>query len=548
MGEAEESPETRSGTVKPTFTPGSRFSRYEIVKYIGSGAMSEVYEAIHLDLEKAVALKLLRTERVGNQTARARFLREGRAAARLRHPGVVEIFDVGEENGRPFLVMELLHGRSLEEHLAEYGRLGVEQAVQLILPVAAAVQTAHDVGVLHRDLKPENVFLTLDGPRRIRPKIVDFGVSSFLDVSDNSRLTMETDILGTPQYMAPEQARGESLDARADQYSVAVMLFEALSGRLPHERSSLVDLLHAVAYEPGQKLGTVAPDLQEELVEVVDKALSHKPEDRFGSVKTFALAVAEFASPAAKEFWIDELTNQDSMVSPSRVQKSPFVITLTSTPPPTGFASVARGRRRGTLYIAGALLIALLIGVGSWWFTRGGAESPQVVAASPQSADVDNTVRVNLRTVPETARILLDETPVGVGRYEQTLPLRDTPYEIVVQAHGFQPREFRFSNEPPPRVVVLSPNTPLEPIAGPAAVEEPPARRGIKRTAIRRAIARRRAAAAERVDPPEEPAEPPTDPGPEPAQVAEPTPPPAPTASPRPPVEHRLTDNLDPWR
>ena len=553
MGEAEETSDTAPGEATPTFSPGDRFNRYEVVKYIGSGAMSEVYEAIHLDLEKSVALKLLRAERVGNQTARARFLREGRAAARLRHPGVVEIFDVGEERGRPYLVMELLQGHSLEEHLSEQGRLEVEQAVQLVLPIAAAVQTAHDVGVLHRDLKPENIFLTHDGPRRIRPKIVDFGVSSFLDVSDNSRLTMETDILGTPQYMAPEQARGESLDTRADQYSVGVMLFEALSGRLPHERSSLVDLLHAVAYEPGQKLGSVAPELPADLVAVVDKALSHRAEDRFGSVKTFALALAEFASPAAKEFWVDELTNQDSTVSPSRVQKSPFVITLTSSPPLAPLSASSRGQNRGALYIGGAVLIALLIGFGSWWFTRGGAGTPQVVGASPQTAEVESALRVNLRTVPDTARILLDDEPVGVGEYDGELPLRDLPYSLVVRAVGYQPRSFEFTTDPPPRVVVLSPEAPREGAAErqpPVTVEELPETAPtptVRRAAKRRALARRRAAA------------PTTEAEPASADVSEPppsptvTPPRAPTAPPprnpaTPSIDHRLTDNIDPWR
>ncbi len=557
VAEAEQSPE--EGHFGPTLEPGKRFSRYEIVRFVGRGAMSEVYEATHLDLEKPVALKLLRTERVDNQTARARFLREGRAAARLRHPGVVEIFDVGEQDGRPFLVMELLEGKTLEEHISEHGRFPAEQAIQLILPIASAVQIAHDAGVVHRDLKPENIFLTQDGPRRIRPKIVDFGISSFLD-RNSSKLTMDTDILGTPQYMAPEQARGESLDARADQYSLGVILFELLSARVPHERASLVDLLHAVAYEPGDSLSVVAPDLPKELTTVVDKALAHKADDRHGSVLDFALALVDHASPAARDFWLEELTNRDkpTTTTDSRLEKSPFVITLTSTRPPTGAGAVevtpANNNARGAMLIGGAIVIAILIALGGYLVSRPGEpeELPEAAATSPQTAEVASDINVQLRTVPDTARILLNGEEVAVGHFTESLPPREDGYELDVTADGFQTRRFRFHLEPPPRVVVLSRDG-EEPLAAPPpmeVVDPPPTPRTPRvRTALQQRRAFPMAAAPPPPDP--EPVEAPEpEPEPEPPPVAAMEEPPAAAPAGRMVITmgSRLTDNLDPFR
>lgn len=467
------------GSNAPTYSPGDRFSRYEIVEYIGFGAMSEVYEATHLDLQKPVALKLLRLERVGSQTARARFLREGRAAARLRHPGVVEIYDVGEEEGRPFLVMELLEGESLEGYLVNRAELTPEQAVQLVLPIAAAVQCAHDAGVLHRDLKPENVFLTKDGPRRIRPKIVDFGISSFLD-ADASKLTMDSDILGTPQYMAPEQARGEGLDGRADQYALAVMVYEMITGRLPHEKDSLVDLLHAVAYEPSTPLAQTDPSVPASLADAVDRALAYNREDRFPTVRDFAMSLLDQTAPDAREFWREELTGSETSPTPSRVARSPFVITMTSLRPPEERVSSKNSSSRSgwLVMLLGIIGLLAVLLAGAVYFgmansnARPGAGEGGEAPATAASA-VPSNVDVNLRTVPDTAEIFLDGELVGTGSFTGQVPVRDQGHEILIRADGFKERAIRFSDQAPSVVYLSSARSPVG-RAPEAAQDSPP--------------------------------------------------------------------------
>jgi serine/threonine-protein kinase len=261
--------------------------------------MSEVYEAVHDDLKKRVALKVLSPELGQSSEARARFAAEAVNAARVWHTHVVDVTDYGTAHGLPYLVMNLLVGTDLASLFARRRRLPIPELIDLMLPVACAVAAGHAQGIVHRDLKPENIYLHREGPRVI-PKLLDFGVSRLLSAR---RITVNANVFGTPHYMAPEQARGElSTDPRADQYAMGVILYEGLTGQLPRDSGDPHALLYAVAY------GSFLPPsahvaLPHGLERVILRAMAHDPNQRFASMDDLARALVPFASAATRTYW-----------------------------------------------------------------------------------------------------------------------------------------------------------------------------------------------------------------------------------------------------
>ncbi len=285
--------------------PGARFDRYEVLRLLGHGGMGNVYEARHVDLDKRVALKVLGKRVSGNKVYLERFLREGRLAAKLDHPHVVTVFDVGTFEGKPYLVMEYLSGRDLAGLLDERGRLSVEETIDVVLPILAALDVAHRAGLVHRDLKPANIFLVRAGHGGFHPKLLDFGIAK-PNQEDGAALTATSEVFGTPQYMAPEQVR-KSRDAtsRADQYSMGVVLYRCLSGEDAFEigDSSIYELLERVVSGSFPRLRDKSPELPEQLERVVARAMSHKPAERYRSVRELGAALLPFASMTTKHLW-----------------------------------------------------------------------------------------------------------------------------------------------------------------------------------------------------------------------------------------------------
>ena len=261
--------------------------------------MAEVYEAVHRGLKKTVALKVLLPDIAENEDLRARFLREGEAAARIRHPHVVDVTDVGEEDGVPYLVMELLEGEPLSQALASSPRLSVSRALDILLPIAAALTEAHRRGVVHRDLKPENVFIAKTASGKAVPKLLDFGVSKLMHTGAPNA-TATSAVLGTPHYMAPEQALGLSvIDERADQYSFALMVYECVTGRLPYESENVVALLHEAARGVSKPPSAYLTSLPSSLDEALLRALSADPKARFHSMAELTSRLLPLASARA---------------------------------------------------------------------------------------------------------------------------------------------------------------------------------------------------------------------------------------------------------
>ena len=285
---------TRSGTI---------LGRYELVRRIGTGGMAEVYEAVHRGLKKTVAVKVLLPETAENPELRARFLREGEAASRIQHPHVVDVTDVAEEDGVAFLVMEFLEGENLSQLLNQSPeqRLSLTRTLDILLPIAAALDEAHAQGVVHRDLKPENVFIARTSNGKVVPKILDFGVSKLAGNGIPSTTAVSA-VLGTPHYMSPEQARGDAdIDGRADQYSFALMIYECVTGTLPFRSDNVVALLHEVARGVGLAPSQMLPSLPPELDIILLKALGPDPSLRYPSVGALAEQLLAFASPRGRE-------------------------------------------------------------------------------------------------------------------------------------------------------------------------------------------------------------------------------------------------------
>ncbi|HET6149664.1 MAG TPA: serine/threonine-protein kinase [Polyangia bacterium] len=267
--------------------------RYQVVRYVGHGAMGEVYEARHARLVGRYALKILNVDLTHNPMARQRFRREAGIASQLRHPNIVQVIDFDEtEGGRPYLVMELLEGRDLGALIAE-GPLPLERTLRLTRQIAAGLTAMHAQGIVHRDLKPANVFVLPEGsnePERI--KLVDFGLSKRLVPS--LAVTHDRMLLGTPQYMAPEQARGngDTLGPAADQFAMAAIVYEMLAGRPAFDGELLSVVLYRIVYEPPAPLATLVPGLPPGTAAAIARALAKDPDARFASVSAFWEALA----------------------------------------------------------------------------------------------------------------------------------------------------------------------------------------------------------------------------------------------------------------
>jgi len=264
--------------------------------------MGRVYRARHTRItQKLFALKVLHPEYARDAQQLARFQREAEAAATISHPNVVGVFDVGRtEDGYSYLACELLSGSDLDHHLEKHGQLEVSAAVGITLQVCEALEAAHDLNVVHRDLKPQNVFLLAEAngavPMHPRVKVVDFGLSRFLDKSD-AQLTKTGVVMGTPAFMAPEQATGQRGDHRVDIYGIGAILYASLTGKPPFEADTVPATLLAVMIEEAERPRKLNPKVPETLELVIQRAMAKKPEERYPSVRELKSALEAFVGP-----------------------------------------------------------------------------------------------------------------------------------------------------------------------------------------------------------------------------------------------------------
>ena len=265
--------------------------RYEILAPLAEGGMGAVFRARRVLLGDEVAIKIVHADQVKDADARERFLRESRACAQLRHPNIVSILDYNvDADGRPFMVMELLNGGSLRQELMDRGPFAVGEVQTVMAPISAALQLAHDGGILHRDLKPANIVAHDFGGGTRAYKIVDFGLVRDIS-SDSTRLTAAHQFVGTFTYAAPEQVLGGEMDARSDQYSLAVVVYELLTGQPPFVESDPGQLVTALLTKKLRPPSEVRTDLPKWIDVVLGRALAKSPENRYESIRAFSAAL-----------------------------------------------------------------------------------------------------------------------------------------------------------------------------------------------------------------------------------------------------------------
>ncbi|MEM1025762.1 MAG: protein kinase [Myxococcota bacterium] len=381
-----------SDTIRTSLTAGDLLGRYRIVRQIGAGGMSSVYEAEHIDLGKRVAVKALLPHFEGSEEVRIRMLREGKAASAIRHPHVVDISDVGVYEGITFLVMELLQGEDLSGRLRRLGALEVAETADILVPVMAGLAAAHAVGVLHRDLKPGNIFITTGPYGEEVPKLVDFGIAKDLTLSEAKPLTETGRVVGTPYYMSPEQVTASAkLDGRSDVYSMGVILYHCLCGQAPFRGESLYTVMTDVVQGDFESIDTVRPDLPAKLRKLVMTAMATSPEDRWPTVSRLGLEVAAFASERVRAQWSPIFASVSQTPKKADLVAAPAEAALQTGNLTAGFdipsAELQPKRRRGTW--ASLLVLLALLGAGAWWSTSRGSvesESMPVEATAPEPA------------------------------------------------------------------------------------------------------------------------------------------------------------------
>jgi serine/threonine protein kinase len=345
--------------------------RYELVRPLGHGAMATVDLVRDLELDRPVALKRLAENLARDDDLRRRFLREARLAARLSHPNVVRVFDVGEDGGRPFIAMEYVEGETLAELLARRGPLPPGEVARLGMQACAALAAAHAAGLVHRDVKPQNLIFGSDGVLRLG----DFGIAVG---HDGTELTLAGTVLGTAGYLAPEQARGEQVSAAADIYAIGAVLYELLTGEPVRRAGSLVELGAADRSPPSdlasrlRRRGTPA-----ELVAAITACLSFRPEDRPQSAAALARLLAPLASEAETlSLPADPPRNATEILAPTSLR-------------PARRWSVRRvAGGAGLVAAAGAgLAAAIVISGGGGHSSRPVSTTPRAVAPPATGAD-----------------------------------------------------------------------------------------------------------------------------------------------------------------
>lgn len=270
---------------------GKTIAQYKITEALGKGGMGKVCKAIDTNLNRTVVLKLLARELLGNENARRRFLREARLASALDHPNICTIYEIQETEGFYYIAMQYVEGQTLKRAINNRP-LSTRALISVALQVADALATAHDSGIIHRDIKPQNIMLTPRG----QVKILDFGLAKGLEERGSAELTEHGQSLGTPAYMSPEQARGETVDKRTDIFSFGVLLHEMATGKKPFVAANNVDLLYMICNSPTPRILELNPRAMPQLQAIIDKATAKNPSERYQTMQEMLSALKALAA------------------------------------------------------------------------------------------------------------------------------------------------------------------------------------------------------------------------------------------------------------
>jgi serine/threonine-protein kinase len=462
--------------VEPSWTiprPGDTLAgKYVVEGLCGRGGLAVVLSAMHAGLAQRVAIKMLLPEWAGDGEVVQRFVREGRAATRIKSEHVVRVFDVDTlDNGAPYLVLEYLEGHNLDDVVAMWGPLPVDTAIDWILQAVEAIAEAHSYGIIHRDLKPANLFLTQRADTSACIKVIDFGLSKLTDPrmsGDSAKLTRPTDVMGSPHYMAPEQLRSAcDADARADLWALGAVLHELLTGQPPFRGATMPELCATVLTAPPPRVSAVREDVPPEIEEAVMRCLEKDPCARFSSAAEMARALAPFGTDLARRSCarIERVLEAGGRMSeltplPSRA----LDIRAEIATRPSQRPGVQREANMAGQVLVGAFLILLGLGVGGFLgmyaAVHGGERNMAMLGvAAPQGTSVATALLLSQASPPMATAVLT--------------PASTTPVQVsatVSPSKAAEPVAVPLNHGAAPGAPVVRPPSPVAPAQRPLAV------------------------------------------------------------------------------
>ena len=455
-----------------TFQPDDTIDgKYRIVGLLGEGGMGAVYEGENTRIHRRVAIKVLHSAVAAKADVVQRFEREAQAAGRIGSEHIVEVLDLGTApDGERYMVMEFLEGESLGERIRRRQRLSPQEIAPILHEILEGLDAAHGAGIVHRDLKPDNVFLLRSrAGRRDFVKILDFGVSKFAALESELSMTKSGAVMGTPFYMSPEQARGQDVDGRSDLYSVGVVAYQAVTGRVPFHAATFNELVFKIALESPEPAELHTPGLDKRFSALIARAMVRDPGGRFQSARDFQTALAAWAAQAGAP-----LSSSSAGAPPVAGVTGgiPSIAELglakTVAPgdeiEPAADSAPARRRRRLTLGVA--LLAILAGGLAAYGLVGAPAHpvttAPPVVAASPPAVETA-TPRGTVAAVPVPSVAPVEAPSAGAATTTPSVAATAEP------ASGHAPRGKASAAPKASAHAPTAPTAPLVPVAPTAA-------------------------------------------------------------------------------
>ncbi len=414
---------------------GQSISRYHITELLGEGGMAAVYKAFDTRLERYVAIKFIRPDAVNQEIFLKRFEREAKALASLSHPNIVKIHDYGNHEGMPYLVMEYISGGTLKQKLGE--PFSPQNAARLIIPIAQALDYTHRHNIIHRDVKPANFLMSESG----QPMLSDFGIARMLEQGETRALTHTGTGIGTPEYMAPEQGMGEKVDQRADIYSLGVVFYELVTGKKPFRADTPMAVLMKHISEPLPSPLRFVPNLPEDVVNTISKALAKKPDDRYQSMSQLIAALENimqtgWAAPAYQ-----------TVKAPPQEYSAPVAQPATRSQPTqpvyTPPLPAKKPKSSPALWVGGILLgvlACIVLGVIGFFIAQS-VKQDQIAAVTSTAQSLASTIQSNQQTrtsealnFTSTAQEAIAQQTASAISISQTAQAYDSTQTAVAEA------------------------------------------------------------------------------------------------------------------
>jgi eukaryotic-like serine/threonine-protein kinase len=428
-------PGTGDDASRPDLVGSVLAGRYRIVEKLGEGAMGAVYLGEHLKIGRMDAIKVLRGSLAGDQEAIARFVRGARNVSAVQHPNVCVIYDFSDtDDGDRFLAMEFVAGESLRELLEREGALPLERAVDIACQAAEGLQAAHEAGIVHRDLKPANLMIARARNGRDQVKVVDFDIAKSASGGEEIEVTRLGFVIGTPEYMAPEQLIGDRVDGRSDVFALALVLVRMLTGALPYRAESTQDMMVQRLTGSPMTLAELKPgaDFPARLQAALDRALARKPEDRFASAADFAREIAAtLPTRDGPRTAAGPVVGTESV--PAGSGRSEIPETRLSVPPGAELSAPRGAETRGfrAAPLATAATLLLLLAAGAGWLLLGGIGAP-----------VEEPASVATVAQPGTS------ATADRGSLESHVNLADSPADTGLEPTGVAPAAGEGARQP----------------------------------------------------------------------------------------------------